>query len=94
MTMVLRAIEIEADCILGAKAIDGVYDSDPAVNPNAKKYDELPISKIVDDRLGVIDLGCKCSCNGKQNANVIVCLNEEDSINKAVSGEKIGTKLQ
>ncbi len=40
MTLVLRAIEIEADCILGAKAIVGVYDSDPAVNPDAKKYDD------------------------------------------------------
>ena len=77
MTMVLRAIEIEADCILGAKAIDGVYDSDPAVNPNAKKYDELPISKIVENKMPMLLFG----------------LNEEDSINKAVSGEKIGTKI-
>ena len=44
MSMVLRAIEIEADCILGAKAVDGVYDSDPAKNPNAKKFDELSLS--------------------------------------------------
>ena len=93
MTMVLRAIEIEADCILGAKAIDGVYDSDPAVNPNAKKYDELPISKIVDDRLGVIDLAASVLAMENKMPMLLFGLNEEDSINKAVSGEKIGTKI-
>lgn len=93
MTMVLRAIEIEADCILGAKAIDGVYDCDPAVNPNAKKYDELPISKIVDDRLGVIDLAASVLAMENKMPMLLFGLNEEDSINKAVSGEKIGTKI-
>jgi uridylate kinase len=93
MTMVLRAIEIEADCILGAKAIDGVYDSDPAVNPNAKKYDELPISKIVDDRLGVIDLAASVLAMENKMPMLLFGLNEDDSINKAVSGEKIGTKI-
>jgi uridylate kinase len=93
MTMVLRAIEIEADCILGAKAIDGVYDSDPATNPNAKKYDELSISKIVDDRLGVIDLAASVLAMENKMPMLLFGLNEEDSINKAVSGEKIGTKI-
>lgn len=93
MTMVLRAIEIEADCILGAKAIDGVYDSDPAVNPEAKKYDELPISKIVDDRLGVIDLAASVLAMENKMPMLLFGLNEEDSINRAVSGEKIGTKI-
>ncbi len=93
MTMVLRAVEIEADCILGAKAIDGVYDSDPAVNPNAKKYDELPISKIVDDRLGVIDLAASVLAMENKMPMLLFGLNEQDSIEKAVSGEKIGTKI-
>ena len=93
MTMVLRAIEIEADCILGAKAIDGVYDSDPAVNPDAKKYDELSIGKIVDDRLGVIDLAASVLAMENKMPMLLFGLNEEDSINKAVSGEKIGTKI-
>lgn len=93
MTMVLRAIEIEADCILGAKAIDGVYDSDPAKNPEAKKYDELPISKIVDDRLGVIDLAASVLAMENKMPMLLFGLNEEGSINKAVSGEKIGTKI-
>ena len=52
----LRAIEIEADCILLAKAIDGVYDSDPKVNPNAKKYDSIGLDEVLQRKLGVIDL--------------------------------------
>ena len=93
MTMVLRAIEIEADCILGAKAIDGVYDSDPALNPDAKKYDELPISKIVDDRLGVIDLAASVLAMENKMPMLLFGLNEENSIIKAATGEKIGTKI-
>lgn len=93
MTMVLRAIEIEADCILGAKAVDGVYDSDPVKNPDAKKYDELPISKIVDDRLGVIDLAASVLAMENKMPMLLFGLNEQDSINRAVSGEKIGTKI-
>ncbi len=93
MTMVLRAIEIEADCILGAKAIDGVYDSDPAKNPEAKKYDELSISQIVDDRLGVIDLAASVLAMENKMPMLLFGLNEENSIERAVSGEKIGTKI-
>ena len=93
MTMVLRAIEIEADCILGAKAIDGVYDSDPAQNPDAKKYDELPISRIVDDRLGVIDLAASVLAMENKMPMILFGLNEKDSISRAVSGHKIGTKI-
>ena len=51
------AIEIDADIILAAKSIDGVYDSDPAVNPDAKKYDSMQMADIVDNKLGVVDLG-------------------------------------
>mgnify|MGYP000835858538 CR=1 FL=1 len=53
---VLRAIEIEADGIYLAKAIDGVYDSDPKTNPAAKKYDELSIEEVVEKKLAVVDL--------------------------------------
>ncbi|MCR5738138.1 MAG: UMP kinase [Eubacterium sp.] len=93
MSMVLRAIEIEADCILGAKAVDGVYDSDPATNPDAKKYDELPISKIVDERLGVIDLAASVLAMENKMPMLLFGLNEENSIERAACGEKIGTKI-
>jgi uridylate kinase len=64
--MVLRAVEIEADCILAAKAIDGVYDSDPAKNPEAKKYDRLSIAEVVEQKLGVIDLAASVLCMENQ----------------------------
>ena len=88
---VLRAIEIEADVILLAKSIDGVYDSDPAKNPDAKKYDELPISKIVDDRLGVIDLAASVLAMENKMPMLIFGLNEENSIANAVAGKSNGT---
>ena len=91
MSMVLRAIEIEADCILGAKAVDGVYDSDPAKNPNAKKFDELSLSKIVDERLGVIDLAASVLAMENSMPMLLFGLNEPNSIERAVTGENIGT---
>ena len=50
---VLRAVEIEAEAILLAKAVDGIYDSDPKLNPNAVKYDEISIEEVVDKKLAV-----------------------------------------
>ena len=76
----LRAIEIGADVILAAKSIDGVYDSDPSLNPDAKKYDTLPISKIIDEKLGVIDLASAVLCYENKMPMCIFGLNEENSI--------------
>ena len=59
---VLRAIEIEADVILLAKSIDGVYDSDPKSNPNARKYDEISIQEVIDKKLGVVDMAASILC--------------------------------
>ena len=55
MGTVLRAVEIEADMILSARAVDGVYDSDPKLNKEAKKYSTIPIREVVDKQLGGID---------------------------------------
>ena len=93
MSMVLRAIEIEADCILGAKAVDGVYDSDPAKNPNAKKFDVLSLSKIVDERLGVIDLAASVLAMENKMPMLLFGLNEPNSIERAACGENIGTRI-
>ena len=78
-------IFIEADCILAAKAIDGVYDSDPNKNPNAVKYDRLTIQKVVDEELGVIDLAASVICKENKMPMRIFGLNEENSIINAVS---------
>ena len=91
MPTVLRAIETECDVILSAKSIDGVYDSDPKLNPDAKKYDEMKMSDIVDQKLGVIDLASAVLAMENHLPMLLFGLNEENSIIKAVSGEKIGT---
>ena len=85
VAMVLRAVEIEADCILAAKAIDGVYDSDPNKNPNAVKYDRLTIQIVVDEELGVIDIAASVICKENKIPMRIFGLNEETSIINAVS---------
>ena len=87
----LRAIEIGA--ILAAKSIDGVYDSDPNVNPEAKKYDTLPISKIIDEKLGVIDLASAVLCYENKMPMCIFGLNEENSIINCVNGKCTGTVI-
>ncbi len=91
MATVLRAIEIEADMILSAKAIDGVYDSDPKVNKDAKKFDELPIKEVVDKQLGVIDLAAAVLCMENKMPMTIFGLNEENSIINTVNGKSNGT---
>ena len=90
---VLRAIEIEADGIYLAKAIDGVYDSDPKINPAAKKYDEISIQKVIDEKLAVVDLTASIMCMENKMPMYVFGLNEENSIVKALSGEFNGTKV-
>ena len=89
----LRAIEMDADCILLAKAIDGVYDSDPKLNPAAKKYDEVSIQEVIDQKLAVVDLTASIMCMENKMPMYVFGLNEENSIVKAMSGEFNGTKV-
>ena len=90
---VLRAIEIEAEGIYLAKAIDGVYDSDPKINPNAKKYDEISIDEVIDKKLAVIDLTASIMCMENKMPMYVFGLNEENGIVKAVTGDFNGTKV-
>lgn len=87
----LRAVEIQADVILAAKSVDGVYDSDAAKNPDAKKFDTLPISKVVDEKLGVVDLAAAVICYENHMPMCVFGLNEENSIINCVKGESTGT---
>ena len=89
----LRAIELECNIILMAKAIDGVYDSDPKTNPNAKKFDTLAVSEIVDNKLGVIDLTSAVLCLENKMPLLIFSLNEENSIVDAALGKSKGTVI-
>ena len=90
---VLRAIEIEADVILLAKAIDGVYDSDPKTNPDAKRYDEVSIQEVIDKQLAVVDLTESILSMENKMPMYVFGLNEENSIVKAISGDFNGTKV-
>ncbi len=91
--VVLRAVEVEADVILLAKAIDGVYDSDPKSNPDAKKYDELSIEEVVEKKLQVIDLTASIMALENRVPMLVFGLDEKDSIIRAANDEKIGTRI-
>ena len=89
--IVLRAIEMDADCILLAKSIDGVYDSDPAVNPDAQKYDTISIQEVIDKKLAVVDLTASIMCMEQKVPMAVFDLNEKDSIANAMQGKINGT---
>ena len=89
----LRAIEIEADAILLAKAVDGIYDSDPKLNPDAEKFDEISISEVVDRRLSAMDLTASIMCLENKMPMLVFGLEGEDSIVKAALGQFTGTKV-
>lgn len=90
---VLRAVEIEAEGIFLAKAVDGVYDSDPKINPAAVKYGEVTIQEVISKKLAVVDLTASILCMENKMPMYVFGLNEENSIVKAVNGEFTGTKV-
>lgn len=87
----LRAVEIQADAILAARAVDGVYDSDPKDNPDAKKYDTISVSKIIEEKLGVVDMTAAVICSENKMPMCVFGLNEENSIINCVNGNCTGT---
>jgi len=87
----LRAVEINADAILLAKAVDGVYDSDPKTNPTAKKYDSISIQEVLDKRLQVVDLTATIMCMENKMPMIVFGLNEENSIVNVMKGNVSGT---
>ena len=90
---VLRAVEIGADAILLAKAVDGIYDSDPKVNPDAKKYDEISIDEVVAKKLAAMDLTASIMCMEQKMPMLVFGLDEKDSIVNTVHGKVSGTKV-
>lgn len=89
----LRAIELECDIILMAKAIDGVYSADPKLDPTAVKYDEISFQEVLDKQLKVIDLTATALCTENKMPLLVFALAEEDSIVNAVNGTVKGTKV-
>ena len=90
---VLRAVEIGADVILLAKAVDGLYDSDPKLNPNAVKYDQLTIQEVVDQKLAAMDLTASIMCLEQKMPMLVFALDEKDSIINTVHGKFTGTRV-
>lgn len=90
----LRAAEIEAEVILMAKMVDGVYDSDPKKNPNAKRYDVVSFSEILKNELQVIDSTAASMCRDNKTPVLIFSLNDPHNIVRALQGETVGTILR
>jgi len=87
----LRSAEIEAEVILMAKKVDGVYDSDPAKNPNAQKYSFLEYIDILNKQLGVMDSTAASLCMDNKIPIIVFNLMEDGNILRVVKGENIGT---
>lgn len=91
--VMLRAIEVEAEVILLAKAIDGVYTDDPKTNPEAKKYDEVTIDEVIANNLQVVDMTASILARDNKMPMWVFGLNEENSIVNTVKGKFNGTKV-
>lgn len=87
----LRACEVHADAILCAKAVDGIYDSDPGSNPHAKKYDEISYDKVIADNLKAMDLTSIAMCREYGVKLVVFSKDEPNGLARVVEGEKLGT---
>ena len=90
---VLRAVEMEAEAIYLAKAVDGIYDSDPKVNPDAVKFDEITIEEVVDRQLAAMDLTASIMCLEQRMPMMVFGLDGENSIVNAVHGKFSGTRV-
>ena len=90
----LRAAEIEADIILKASMVDGVYDSDPKTNPAAVKYDELSFTDVLNKELKVMDSTAASLCRDNHLPILVFNLEDPQNIVRAIGGEPIGTVVK
>ncbi len=90
----LRAAEIDAQVILKATMVDGVYDSDPHKNPNAKRYSTISFDQILSEQLGVMDMTAASMCRDNHIPVLVFSLEDPDNIVRAVKQEDIGTLLK
>lgn len=92
-TAALRAAEIDAEVILLAKKVDGVYDSDPYTNPNAKKFNNLSYMDVLNKGLGVMDSTAASLCKDNNIPIIVFGLDKPENIVRVVRGESIGTTI-
>lgn len=90
----LRAAEIEADVILKATMVDGVYDCDPKKNPDAKKYDKLTYSAVLEQNLQVMDMTAASFCRDSRIPFLVFSIEDPENIVRAVMGENVGTLVE
>lgn len=90
----LRGAEIEADVILKATMVDGVYDSDPKKNPDAQKYDTLSYMDVLSRNLGVMDMTAASFCKDRGIPFLVFSIEDPQNIVRAAKGEKVGTLVQ
>ncbi len=90
----LRAVEMEADVILLAKNVNGVYNKDPKKYPDAVKYDRVTYMQSISEKLGVMDTTAITLCMENKTPILVFALNEKNSILRAVSGENLGTIIE
>lgn len=89
----LRACELRCDALLKGTKVDGVYDSDPKKNPNARKYESLTFSKAIEDELHVMDLTAFTLCKENDMPVVVFDVNRDGELGRVVSGEPVGTTV-
>ncbi|MFT5572160.1 MAG: uridylate kinase [Cryomorphaceae bacterium] len=89
----LRAAEINADILVKATKVDGVYDSDPVINPQAKKYQRVSYDEVLQKRLGVMDSTAIALCRDNNMDMRVLSIAEEGALTKMASGEEIGTLI-
>ena len=87
----LRAAEINAEIILKASVVDGVYDCDPNENSNAKKFDTIPLKDVLSKNLKVMDMTAAAMCQDNKIPMLVFNINDPENIVRAVLGENIGT---
>ena len=90
-TTALRAVEVSADIMFKATMVDGVYDKDPHKYPDAKKYDTLTFTKVLEDQLAVMDGTAATLCRDNKLPILVFDLADPDNIARAVQGENVGT---
>ena len=93
-TAALRACELDVDCLMKATKVDGVYDSDPAKNPDAKRFDHLTYMDVLSLGLNVMDSTATSLCMDNRLPIVVFNLTEKGNISRALMGEKVGTTVE
>lgn len=89
----LRAIEVEADAVLKATKVDGVYSADPLSDPSATRYDELTFDETLAARLGVMDLTAICLCRDHDMPVVVFDMHTKGALTAIINGDKVGTRI-